>query len=154
MRSLTHVHVRCDSAVGLGATSSVGGKRFARPRTMIDYRKWVDEEATAPRPVFLPDEQAAASYTDLDSLTDIVMTRLRTSDGLDLDWIRDHVPDGQDVVAMIMKGASLGLDLGLAEHVRSNSDGTLGSLRLVDPGGFLFSNSIISSIFLELGSEG
>jgi oxygen-independent coproporphyrinogen-3 oxidase len=121
---------------------------------MIDYRKWVDEEATAPRPAFLPDEQAAPSYTDLDSLTDIVMTRLRTSDGLDLDWIRDHVPDGQDAVEMIMKGASLGLELGLAEHVRSDSDGILGSLRLVDPGGFLFSNSIISSIFVELGSEG
>jgi oxygen-independent coproporphyrinogen-3 oxidase len=122
---------------------------------MIDYIKWIDEEAIAPRPAFLPDdEHAAASYIDLDSLTDIVMTRLRTSDGLDLDWIRDHVPDGQDVVARIMRGASLGLDLGLAKHVRSESDGILGSLRLVDPGGFLFSNSIISSIFVELGSEG
>ena len=143
------------AAVGLGATSSIAGKRYARPRTMIDYIRWIDEQVIAPRPAFLPNDDEVECSIDLDSLTDIIMTRLRTSDGLDLDWIRDNVPGGQDVVEMIMKGAGMALDLGLAEHVRSESDGgILGSLRLVDPSGFLFSNSIISSIFVELGSEG
>jgi oxygen-independent coproporphyrinogen-3 oxidase len=122
---------------------------------MIDYIRWVDEQVIAPRPAFLPNDDEVECSIDLDSLTDIIMTRLRTSDGLDLDWIRDNVPGGQDVVEMIMKGAGMALDLGLAEHVRSERDGgILGSLRLVDPSGFLFSNSIISSIFVELGSEG
>lgn len=157
MHKISHVSAfsRCIyAAVGLGATSSIAGKRYARPRTMIDYIRWVDEQAIASRPAFLPNDDEVECSIDLDSLTDIIMTRLRTSDGLDLDWIRDNVPGGQEVVKMIMKGAGMALDLGLAEHVRSDRDGILGTLRLVDPSGFLFSNSIISSIFVELGSEG
>lgn len=88
-----------------------------------------------------------------DLLTDIIMTRLRTSDGLDLDWIKDNLPDGAPIVKKIMDGASLGLDLGLAEHIESESERSLGTLKLVDPDGFLFSNSIISSIFVELGVD-
>ena len=90
---------------------------------------------------------------NLDWLTDIIMTRLRTSDGLDLDWIQDNVPgNGQVVVDKILTGASLGLDLGLASRdVSPEKKNSLGTLRLVDPDGFLFSNSIISSIFVELG---
>ena len=138
-------------AVGLGATSSVKGMRFARPRALSDYVSWVDTEASALRPAFVP-QYGSSDDIDFDLLTDIIMTRLRTSDGLDLDWIMENVTDGQEVVEKIMKGALLGLDLGLAENVELESGG-LGSLRLVDPVGFLFSNSIISSIFVELGID-
>lgn len=109
----------------------------------------MDKKAAA---AILPDN-GSANDNDLDLLTDIVMTRLRTSDGLDLDWFRDNVPDGEAVVEKIMKGARLGLDLGLAEHNQSELETSMGTLRLVDPDGFLFSNSIISSIFVELGVD-
>jgi len=139
----------CNTAVGLGATSSVGGKRFARPRALTDYVAWVDKEASA---AFLPGNDSSHADIDLDLLTDIIMTRLRTSEGLDLDWIRDNVRDGEKVVEKVLQGAQLGLDLGLSKHTVSENGG-MGTLRLVDPDGFLFSNSIISSIFVELGDD-
>lgn len=132
-------------AVGLGATSSINGSRFARPRALTDYISWVEEGASVP--------ETDSPKLDHDMLTDIIMTRLRTSEGLDLDWIREHVPNGANVVEKILKGSQLGLDMNLADHTRSKSSSSSeGTLRLVDPDGFLFSNSIISSIFVELES--
>ena len=100
-------------------------------------------------------------HDDDDYLTDIIMTRLRTSDGLDLNWIRQNIPNGASKVKAILRGAELGIDLGLAEHSLPQSVGAADTdansnrsdsdiLRLVDPDGFVFSNTIISSIFLEL----
>ena len=85
--------------------------------------------------------------TDHEYLTDVVMKRLRTRDGLDLQWVQQRF--GSDVVTGIRKGAELGLELGLAELANNGS-----LLRLVDPEGFLYSNYIISSIFVELEAFG
>lgn len=128
----------------------MNGNRYARPRALTDYISWVENKSTAD--AFLP--ASPSQDYDLDVLTDIIMTRLRTSDGLDLDWIKDNVPDGEKVVKKVMKGAKLGLDLKLAEHIQSGRETSMGTLRLVDPDGYLFSNSIISNIFVELGIEG
>lgn len=62
-------------------------------------------------------------------------------DGLDLDWLRNT--HGENAVQAVLNGAQLALDLGLA-----NTDN--GILSLNDPQGFLFSNSILFSIFVEL----
>ena len=78
------------------------------------------------------------------------MTRLRTSDGLDLDWLEQTFPAKVGLAESILQGAALGLELGLAEAHHVNNGGR-GRLRLLDPDGFLFSNTIISSIFLEIG---
>ena len=87
---------------------------------------------------------------DDDRLLDIVMTRLRTSEGLDLDWIAGHDNyDGTHVEA-VLRGFELALDLKLGRRDAGASGGTYGSIRLNDPKGFLFSNHIISNIFLEL----
>ena len=139
-------------AFGLGATSFVNGHRYARPRALTDYVAWV-ENGGAMDAYRAANDVISEKNDNLDWLTDIIMTRLRTSDGLDLDWIQDNVPgDGQVVVDKILTGASLGLDLGLASRdVSPEKKNSLGTLRLVDPDGFLFSNSIISSIFVELG---
>ena len=84
-------------------------------------------------------------HDDPDLLTDVIMTRLRTAEGLDLAWLRDSVTDGHAKVGAVLRGADLALGMGLAEH-----DAGTDHLRLVDPDGFLFSNSIISQIFVEL----
>jgi oxygen-independent coproporphyrinogen-3 oxidase len=135
-------------AVGLGATSSVNGARFSRPRAMQDYIDWVQEQKEKTIPDWLVDQH---DVNELDRLTDIVMTRLRTSDGLDLDFVEQEY--GQAKLDCILHGAQLGLDLGLAHQLLSKDPDKLGMLRLKDPEGFLFSNSIISSIFVELGVE-
>ena len=83
---------------------------------------------------------------DFDFLTDVVLKRLRTSKGLSLSWVRERFPDkGNKYVSAILEGAKLSLDLGLAKLEEEEK-----LLRLVDPEGFIFSNSIISSIFVEL----
>lgn len=131
-------------ALGLGATSSIGRKRYARPRTMVDYISWVNGQGTTTNPDWMCN--ASTDDYDDDYLSDVIMTRLRTSDGLDLDWVCQN--SSGDKLKAILQGANLALELGLAERVRTGSGH--GTLRLVDPDGFLYSNSIISSIFAEL----
>lgn len=81
-------------------------------------------------------------------LTDLIMKRLRTSDGLNLDWLQERF--GSETRTTVIQGASLGLELQMAEIVSHGNDTIL---RLTDPNGFLYSNFIISSIFAELGYE-
>lgn len=217
-------------AVGLGASSTVNGKRYSRPRNMADYCKWVadmvvdqgqlelkakvssgaeDEEHDAKVeggdndndgtgkssasmtewiPPWLPNAKNEADTTDDvdesddddDALLDIVMTRLRTSEGLDLDMIANRVrhshgkKEGEKVVKKILRGFAPALELKLGERLHCSTDdgdgdggeenddqshrgddgGSLslsyGIIRLKDPDGFLFSNTMISNIFVEL----
>jgi hypothetical protein len=55
---------------------------------------------------------------DQEFLTDMVMKRLRTSDGLDLKWVGKRF--GPDVATSILKGANLGLELGKGEESQVN----------------------------------
>jgi len=126
-------------AVGLGATSFVNGKIVERPRTVVDYQHWVDN-LVAPKSADA-EVEAATKMGELDFLMDYVLKRLRTSEGLALDWIQERF--GDEYRDAILKGAELGIELNLA-RVESCT------LRLKDPNGFLYSNSIISSIFVEL----
>mmetsp|Transcript_29308 Transcript_29308/g.44718 ORF Transcript_29308/g.44718 Transcript_29308/m.44718 type:complete len:544 (+) Transcript_29308:97-1728(+) len=158
-------------AIGLGATSSFPrSHRFTRPKTMSDYLTWVkqqkqkqvnnDDDSYRNQPPWLYDANATESADneqdeeeDQDQqLSDIIMTRLRTSDGLNLDWLEQHY--SKDIVESVLDGAQLGVDLGLAkieiEHEQPNNVTKARVLRLVDPKGFLFSNTIISSIFVEV----
>jgi oxygen-independent coproporphyrinogen-3 oxidase len=108
---------------------------------MADYRTWVQQmgRTNEVRPV--PD-----GPSDLDLLTDIIMKRLRTSDGLDLEWIQKRF--GPEQRKTIVKGAQLGLEMNMARIDKDSA-----RLYLIDPEGFLYSNYIISSIFAELGYE-
>ena len=79
---------------------------------------------------------------DDDALLDIIMTRLRTSDGLDLEWVAKEY--GESYVKAIMKGV---------RYFKEETDlvkVSPGNIKLTDPDGFLFSNNIISNIFVEL----
>jgi oxygen-independent coproporphyrinogen-3 oxidase len=127
-------------AVGLGATSFVNGRITERPRTLADYQRWVDRLDHNPNDD--DDETGSSLVCELDFLMDHVLKRLRTSEGLSLDWILERF--GSPSRNAIVKGAELGMDLHLAFIDESNR------LRLKDPDGFLYSNSIISSIFVEL----
>ena len=131
-------------ALGLGATSLVDGTMTARPRTLVEYRDWVQQQSN--------NQQENDEKMDKDDfLTDVILKRLRTSDGLDLNWVELNY--GEGCVNAITKGASLGLELGLMTCEEESSTGTISqkTLRLVDPGGFLYSNNLISNIFVELG---
>ena len=157
-------------AVGLGGTSNVNGVRYARPRALSDYVKWTESLMNnnnsspppwlykAPTDDNVDDDD---SEDDIDNLLDIVMTRLRTSQGLDLDWIVKHENYDIPHVEAILRGFDLAIELGLGvkdgasiTSMGSDTDDgnkhCYGSIRLIDSKGFLFSNNIISNIFLEL----
>ena len=67
-------------------------------------------------------------------------------------WVENKY--GQRAIDCILNGAELGFYLGYADIIDKNPDdneeGQLGTLRLKDPDGLLYSNYIISSIFAEL----
>ena len=128
-------------AIGLGSTSFLNHHRYARPRAMSDYIDWVRRQAAEPVWLQEVDSNSTMARQDPGRLADIVLTRLRTIDGLDTDWLK--LAYGEEAVRAVLKGAQLALDLGLA-----NIENQILSLK--DPQGFLFSNSILSSIFVEL----
>jgi coproporphyrinogen III oxidase-like Fe-S oxidoreductase len=123
-------------AIGLGASSFVANVTIARPRTMSDYVRWVASQENAMP--FKSEGQDAL----LDELESLVMKRLRTSDGLSLKYIETRY--GAVFVDAIQKGIQLGCMFNMV------SIDDIDTVRLTDPKGFLFSNSIISSIFFEL----
>ena len=139
-------------AIGLGATSSVGGNRFARPRTMADYIEWVlDQKEKVETEKEIPSwlEAGEDDAEEEGLLTDVIMTKLRTREGLDLNWIRNENILGQSKADAVLRGAELALDMDLAKREQYD-DNNYDYLRLEDPDGFLFSNNIISQIFVEL----
>ena len=156
-------------AVGLGGTSNVNGVRYARPRALSDYIKWteslIDNNSSPPPWLYKASTDDNVddddSEDDIDNLLDIVMTRLRTSQGLDLDWIVKYEKYDISHVEAILRGFDLAIELGLGvkddasiTSMGSDTDDgkqqRYGSIRLTDSKGFLFSNNIISNIFLEL----
>mmetsp|Transcript_28658 Transcript_28658/g.59658 ORF Transcript_28658/g.59658 Transcript_28658/m.59658 type:complete len:595 (-) Transcript_28658:318-2102(-) len=137
-------------AIGLGATSKIDGVRFARPRALVDYVKWsavLKEESSKSGSYWTPPWLLVGEEDEEDELLDIVMTRLRTSDGLDLDWIAKNDLYGRSVVEDILRGFQLALDLDLGIRIPGSE---FGYIKLKDPDGMLFSNNIISNIFVEL----
>jgi oxygen-independent coproporphyrinogen-3 oxidase len=133
-------------AFGLGATSFVEGRLTSRPKTFAEYLRWADDQWDVANSAgdSVPRDSETDVSSDLDVLMDVVLKRLRTSEGLALDWVRNRFEArGESYVEAILRGAQLGIELNLAIH-----EG--GTLRLVEPDGFLYSNSIISSIFAEL----
>ncbi len=160
-------------AVGLGATSNVDGVRYARPRAMSDYISWTkalkpnflatttgggnDNTTTWTPPPWLEggvetntESRYGEGTNSAERLLDVVMTRLRTSEGLDLDWVADHVDYRKSHIEAIQRGFELALDLKLGHKDAGAVDGMYGCIRLNDPKGFLFSNHVISNIFMEL----
>ena len=125
---------------------------------MNDYIRWVQKGSTDDADTANHDDEMAGN-NDSDTerweiMTDIIMRRLRTSDGLDIDLLQDAFPEQPNIGRSVLAGATLGLQLGLAERNHYDDENEkYGTLQLKDPEGFLFSNSIISSIFMELDDD-
>ena len=145
-------------AIGLGATSNLKSVRFGRPRALSNYISWastlksentkqISSNLSHTPPWLLLNEDRSK----VDELLDIIMTRLRTSDGLDLDWIIGSKKYNEFHVEAILRGFELALELDLGMIIK-RSKSKYGVIRLSDPNGFLFSNNIISNIFVELDS--
>lgn len=133
-------------AFGMGAASYIDRRRVTRPRKLNAYLKWVEqlvdkvEENAMPLPYV-----DAPRATQEDILTDAIMLQLRKSRGLDLNSIINTYIYGTSIVDAILDVAKIHREKGFLVYSEES-----GYLRLSDPEGFLFSNDVISDIFLAL----
>ena len=127
---------------GMGAASYVTGQRFSRPRTRREYYAWLEAGAIIDAPVI----------SSTDYLLETLMLGLRLSKGVDLAQFKP------DIVGKIWSCLQPYYERGLVEIV--GDDGQLiqfpdenslsnftAQLRLNDPEGFLFSNTILATLF-------
>lgn len=130
---------------GMGAASYLGGKRFSRPRTRREYYAWLDEGAAIDTPTI-----EASDY-----LLETLMLGLRLAVGVDLKQF------SQDVRSVILGAITPYYQRNWVEIVDRNNcsidlkdyDSTetrFSRMRLSDPEGFLFSNTILATLFEKL----
>lgn len=136
---------------GMGATSYVRQQRFARPRTLAGYYQWLAEFAAGGGRIEAP-------VTSIeDELLESLMLGFRTADGVDLVAIADRW--GAAIVDRIWQCWQPYADKGWVEVVGAGNSDIVGrsidrpisgQLRLSDPEGFLFSNTLLSALFAQL----
>lgn len=130
---------------GMGAASYLAQKRFSRPRTRREYYAWLEAGAIIDTP-----EISATDY-----LLETLMLGLRLASGIELAQFSQHTLEAiwlclkpyydQRWVEVADREGNL-LDLKHRDSINNLS----GRLRLNDPEGFLFSNTILSSLFEKL----
>ncbi len=158
--------------LGMGAASYVEGRRLTRPRKTQEYYHWVrsissvTSEATSKlagetQPDIQPVIEQSFQVSENDVLLETLMLGLRLTEGVSLSaltakfsqqtvdqiwrclqpywrlrWVEIMTEDG--AIATLGEGAKLPLS---------------GNLRLSDPEGFLFSNTILADLFSKLGED-
>lgn len=140
-------------AFGVGASSYLHRRRFARPSKIAAYEKFVARlEAGAddvPWELTRPHAQGDAPSDDelAELALDTVMLRLRTCDGLDMRTFADAY--GRKAARTVMRALLPHVRAGNAEiHRRPGL-----VVSLTDPGGFLVANDVISDVFLALDED-
>ncbi|MGF1587943.1 MAG: radical SAM family heme chaperone HemW [Pleurocapsa sp.] len=130
---------------GMGAASYVAQKRFNRPRTRREYYAWLEAGAMIDTP-----EISATDY-----LLETLMLGLRLASGIDLAQFSQHT---LEVIWSCLKPYYDQGWVEIADHQgnllnlknQDSINNLSGRLRLNDPEGFLFSNTILSSLFEKL----
>ena len=122
---------------GMGAASFVDGRRFGRPRTRREYFDWLEqlEEGKAEQGELLTVE---------DRLLESLMLGLRLAEGVALSGL-------EEVFGAVALGKVLETVGPFEVEGWVVVDG--GRLRLTDPEGLLFSNTVLASLFEALEDE-
>ncbi len=137
---------------GMGAASYEKGCRFTRPRKTREYYQWVADLIDSSG-VF-DCQQTPAEEVLLETL----MLGLRLADGLSLSTLAQQF--GEETVAKIWQCLQPYHRQGWVEIIGENGLAEklppTGRVKLSDPEGFLFSNTVLASLFhhLSLTSEG
>ncbi|WP_299484674.1 radical SAM family heme chaperone HemW [Acaryochloris sp. IP29b_bin.137] len=123
---------------GMGATSYVQGQRISRPRTRKDYRSWVQ------RLVIAQGQMDGQVSTAQDILLETLMMGLRLAEGVSLTTLQT-IADPASVETLLH---CLGpyQQQGWVQLPEPEDD----AIRLTDPEGFLFSNTILTAIWQAL----
>lgn len=157
--NLVYWHNQPYYGFGMGAASYVGGYRLTRPRTRDRYYQWLQSSGgvseslqvfhsadLAPAPT-----EAIAIILGSDILLETLMLGLRLASGVDL--VRLQQQFGQEAVSQITDILKPLGDRGWVEVVSTQEEPDQPAtphLRLTDPEGFLFSNTILAELFGHL----
>jgi oxygen-independent coproporphyrinogen-3 oxidase len=114
-------------AFGMGAASYVGGIRFTRPRTRREYYQWLESGC--------PVNVEKLSPSDL--VLETLMLSLRLTEGVELSSF------STEISKIILETVYPYIEKGWVEIVG-------GRLKLSDPEGLLFSNTVLTSLFQKL----
>ncbi|MBE9221963.1 coproporphyrinogen III oxidase [Cyanobacterium stanieri LEGE 03274] len=134
--NLVYWHNQPYYGFGMGAASYTQKQRFSRPRTRQEYFQFVQE--------FIKNKGKIDSEitTITEELLDTLMLGLRLKEGINLSLIRQKF--GQETVNKILHTLQPYITKKL---VILSQDKT--NLKLSDPQGFLYSNSVLSDLFME-----
>lgn len=130
---------------GMGAASYLQRKRYTRPRTRREYSTWVEHLTEADNDLNSPPKIEAN-----EELLETLMLGLRLAEGVNLGAIAQQF--GSDKVQQLHAVLQPYQDknwvnLGKLDHTHSES------LKLTDPEGLLFSNTILAHLFSVLGED-
>lgn len=136
-------------AFGMGAASYVQGHRFTRPRTRREYYAWVEQLMAA-------DGVLESTQTSpVDVLLETLMLGLRLAEGVNLLTLTQQF--GHKTWEKVWTALQPHYCRGWVEVVQAdgkvfelkeaNIPAVNGHLRLSDPEGFLFSNTILADLF-------
>lgn len=143
---------------GMGAASYLGGERLTRPRKTGEYYQWVRSILLEKSPEIIDPEssrivEGIASKTN--SLLETLMLGLRLAEGLSISELTAEF--GASTMEKILTCLRPFQTLGWVEIInsdeRKNNLPENGRFRLTDPEGFLFSNTILASLFSQFDSE-
>ncbi len=136
--NLTYWHNLPYYGFGMGAASYLDGYRFTRPRKTQEYYQWIDDGC----------HWRVESLTEEDRFLETLMLGLRLSRGVNINKIEREF--GSDKVDRVLHCIERYHDCGWVEIFTEYSD-RLSSpdrwLRLSDPEGLLFSNTVLAEIF-------
>jgi len=138
-------------AFGMGAASYVQGGRFTRPRTRREYYAWVQQLIEADGVIECPETP------ETDVLLETLMLGLRLAEGLNLLALNQQF--GEEILNQIWIALQPYYRQGWVEIVGENQEildlkkaqklPNTGQIRLNDPEGFLFSNTILADLFSQ-----
>ncbi|HAG84858.1 MAG TPA: coproporphyrinogen III oxidase, partial [Cyanobacteria bacterium UBA12227] len=136
---------------GMGAASYVQGCRFTRPRTRREYYAWVQEFIAAGGRFDCPE------LSETDVLLETLMLGLRLVEGLNLLTLREQF--SENILEKIRITLQPYYQQKLVEVIGTDGERVnlgdiqklpmIGQLRLSDPEGFLFSNTILADLFSQ-----
>ncbi len=137
---------------GMGATSYVQGQRFTRPRKIAEYYQWVEQSIAAGGKIDCPKTPVN------ERLLETIMLGLRLTDGINCATLVDRF--GYNVLQRIWPSlhqyhlkawveilTSEGIPIALSPE---SPLPPTSRIRLTDPEGFLFSNTILATLFQQL----
>lgn len=131
---------------GMGAASFLGGKRLTRPRTRQEYYSWVETLRTLNNDLTLITDHDDPN----DRLLETLMLGLRLQEGVNLDAIA--IEFGSEVVTKLISVLQPYRNRNWVNW-NQNDARHWGQLKLSDPEGFLFSNTILAHLFRTLTDE-